>query len=170
MSGGLELERGSVNLQVPFTAKPLRKEDAVSVELLSPSRGKRGKGGSRGGEGVNEALASPFTSRKTKPLHSLPSVGIDGVKGEEDDDDVFKHEIEEDKKLVDWVMNVFVPACKSLLEQCSSEPVITSKVQTYLRLLGNTITFFCNEHQSPAVSPSRSMAGEKRRREGCSYM
>ena len=90
---------------------------------------------------------------------SIPIIGID-------DDDVFsddKENIEskDNKKLVDWATNVYVPACKDLLYHCSQEPVSSVKVQTYLRLLGNTITFFCNEHQSPVhgISPSRSMTG-----------
>lgn len=123
-----------------------------AVDVLSPSISRLTRSSK---VVVSEALASPFSSRRIP--HSVPVIDID------DDDDVFsreKQESEEDKKLVDWVMNVFVPACKNLLEQCSEEPVITSKVQTYLRLLSNTITFFCNERQSPVVSPSRSVTGK----------
>lgn len=82
-------------------------------------------------------------------------------------DDVFELEKEKDqfeeeekKKLQDWAKNVYVPACRSLLEHCSIDTVSTKQVQTYLRLLANTITFFCNEHQSQQeirrISPSRS--------------
>ena len=85
----------------------------------------------------------------------------------EHEEDIFKSGKEKDKfdeeekrKLQDWAKNVYVPACRSLLEHCSIDMVSTKQVQTYLRLLANTITFFCNEHQSQQelwrVSPSRS--------------
>lgn len=99
-------------------------------------------------------FASPFTSRRV--LNST----------NETEDDVFTEVVDirteeevEDKKLVDWATNVFIPACKSLLDQCCEEKVINSKIQMYLRLLSNTIVFFCNEHANIA-SNSRSISGK----------
>ena len=86
------------------------------------------------------------------------------------DDDVFseKNERRDDKEnenLVDWAFNMYVPACKRLLESCNTNPVDFQQIQVYLRLLTNTITFFCNEHQqlqnqhSRGLSPSKSFTG-----------
>ena len=124
-----------------------------TLELPTNSWNSNNKKGNR-----DSIFASPFASRKKPdvPLVDVPVITTDATVN----DDVFKTEEEEDyKKLVDWATSVFIPACKSLLDQCSAETVINSKVQTYLRLLSNTIVFFCNEH-SGIVSPSRSTSGD----------
>lgn len=131
--------------------------DENHIDLLSPPASwlKRSSN-----EKVNLAIASPLSSRKV-PHHTatLPMIDVSHDEQENGEDDVFIDKVPEDTKLVDWVTNVFIPACKNLLDQCSEYPVVITKVQTYLRLLNNTIMFFCNEHQSPVVSPSRSMSG-----------
>ena len=72
---------------------------------------------------------------------------------------------EEEVKLVDWVFNMYVPTCKSLLECCRSPSAVDlKKLHQYLKLLSNAITFFCNEHQQiqlqkESVSPSKSFTG-----------
>lgn len=148
---------------IPTISKPCSDEEDGPVVYVSQQAPWPKKSGS---EKVNPALASPLTSRRIPNRSTIPSIDIiSNNHNAIDDDDVFAtnktNEHKEDKKLVDWVTNVFVPACKNLLEQCSVEPVVITKVQTYLRLLNNTIMFFCNEHQqSPVVSPSRSMSGK----------
>lgn len=73
-----------------------------------------------------------------------------------------KNEEEIERKLVDWAVNVYVPACKSLLQHCAAKKVVPSKVQADLRNLANTVTYFCNEHQERSnfshrgLSPSKS--------------
>ena len=71
---------------------------------------------------------------------------------------------EEAGKLVDWVFSMYVPTCKSLLECCQSSSVDMKRLHQYLKLLSNSITFFCNEHQQmrllkESVSPSKSFTG-----------
>ena len=71
---------------------------------------------------------------------------------------------EEAGKLVDWVFNMYVPTCKSLLECCQSSSVDMKRLHQYLKLLSNSVTFFCNEHQQmrllkESVSPSKSFTG-----------
>ena len=155
---------------IPTISKPTNDEECPAVCVSQPTPWPK----KSGNEKVNAALASPLTSRRIPNRSTIPSIDIISNDHEaiEEDDDVFakskSSELQEDKKLVDWVTNVFIPACKNLLDQCSEEPVIITKVQTYLRLLNNTIMFFCNEHQhSPVVSPSRSMSGKG---SGCSVV
>ncbi|XP_019849732.1 PREDICTED: uncharacterized protein LOC100632362 isoform X1 [Amphimedon queenslandica] len=147
---------------VPTISKPSSDEEGPIMYVSQPNQWPINSSN----EKVNPALASPLTSRRIPNRSTIPAIDIIGNNHDtiNDDDDVFATnkttEHQEDKKLVDWVTNVFVPACKNLLDQCSEKPVIITKVQTYLRLLNNTIMFFCNEHQqSSVVSPSRSMSG-----------
>ncbi len=72
---------------------------------------------------------------------------------------------EEEVKLIDWVFNMYVPTCKQLLEYCQGHSVNLIKLQQYLKLLSNSITFFCNEHQQiqkqKEMSFSKSFTGYK---------
>jgi hypothetical protein len=102
----------------------------------------------RSNQDIENLYASPLSSRRTHQA-------VGAIKEEEEVFTESKQESEEEKRLIDWSTNVFVPTCISLLEQCSKGDM--NKVQTYLRLLSNSITFFCNEHQSiTSFSPSRS--------------
>lgn len=71
------------------------------------------------------------------------------------DDNVF-HEVfgnpdhEADSKLVDWSLNVFVPACRTLLHHCATEgttELAEAQILADMRSLSNTINFFCTEQQ-----------------------
>ena len=82
--------------------------------------------------------------------------------------DIKKGLEEEDQKLVDWVFSMYVPTCKRIIECCQEQPVNLLQLRQYLKLLSNSITFFCNEHQEiqkqresvSHMSPSKSFSGK----------
>ena len=76
----------------------------------------------------------------------------------EQEDDIFidgeTPDVQEqaESKLINWAYNDFVPACHQLLSQCSdsqtrSAQIKSANIQSDLRSLSNTITFFCSEQQ-----------------------
>ena len=73
----------------------------------------------------------------------------------ENDDEVFQDPDidtynEADTKLVDWAYNVFIPACRTLLDHCIVGGEIERNlnlIQSDLRNLSNIINYFCSEQQ-----------------------
>lgn len=110
-----------------------------------------------------------LSDRRSKVLDvmgTLPSILVPPEEVMEDD--VFQCEekgdkIRAEKKLVDWALNVYVPACRTLLQRCAAKKVDAKKVLADLRNLSNTVNFFCTEHQKQneirsthGMSPSHS--------------
>ena len=110
-----------------------------------------------------------LSDRRSKVLESMGTLPSILVPPEEmAEDDVFQCEEKVDKnrtekKLVDWALNVYVPACRTLLQRCAAKKVDAKKVLSDLRNLANTVNFFCTEHQKQneirsthGMSPSHS--------------
>ena len=110
-----------------------------------------------------------LSDRRSKVLDAMGTLPSILVPPEESvEDDVFQCDDEGDKnrsekKLVDWALNVYVPACRTLLQRCGAKKVDAKKVLSDLRNLSNTVNFFCTEHQklneirsTHSMSPSHS--------------
>ena len=86
-----------------------------------------------------------LSDRRSKVLESMGTLPSILVPPEEmAEDDVFQCEEKVDrteKKLVDWALNVYVPACRTLLQRCAAKKVDAKKV---LSNLANSISFAQN--------------------------
>ena len=94
-------------------------------------------------------------SESSVDLLSSPSKGSNRESKEMGEDDGMDKRSDVDKKLAVWVYEDFVPACHSLLTDCTASQVDAHRVLCDLRSISNIITSFCDEHQRtrPISSP-----------------
>ena len=121
---------------------------------------------------MTESLSQPDTLDRTQPQQKDGKMVIADLSQpmyldmpeELFTDNSCKSSLEEEEiKLVDWVFNMYIPTCKRLLECCHGNAVDQKTLQQFLKLLSNSITFFCNEHQQlqkqKEISSSKSFTG-----------